>query len=34
MLYAATEADATVHLLSIRHHRQISFDFAKLWPGG
>lgn len=33
MLYAASEADATVYLLSIRHHRQLSFDFAKLWPG-
>ena len=33
MLYAAMEADATVHLLSIRHHRQLSFDFARLWPG-
>ena len=22
---------ATVHLLSIRHHRQLSFAFAKLW---
>jgi plasmid stabilization system protein ParE len=33
MLYAATEADATVYLLSIRHHRQLSFDFAGLWPG-
>lgn len=22
----------TVHLLSIRHHRQLSFDFARLWP--
>lgn len=32
MLYAAAEADATVHLLSIRHHRQLSFDFAGLWP--
>jgi plasmid stabilization system protein ParE len=32
MLYAATEADATVYLLSIRHHRQLSFDFAGLWP--
>ena len=29
---AATEANATVYLLSIRHHRQLSFDFAKLWP--
>ena len=33
MLYTATEADATVYLLSIRHHRQLSFDFARLWPG-
>lgn len=32
MLYAAVEADATVYLLSIRHHRQLSFDFARLWP--
>jgi hypothetical protein len=33
MLYATLEADATVALLSIRHHRQLSFDFAGLWPG-
>jgi len=33
MLYTATETDATVYLLSIRHHRQLSFDFAHLWPG-
>ena len=33
MLYAAMEAHATVYLLSIRHHRQLSFDFARLWPG-
>lgn len=37
MLYtvadASPEANAIVYLLSIRHHRQISFDFAKLWPG-
>jgi len=32
MLYAAMEA-STVYLLSIRHHRQLSFDFARLWPG-
>jgi plasmid stabilization system protein ParE len=31
MLYTATEANATVYLLSIRHHRQLSFDFAHLW---
>lgn len=38
MLYtvvdASPEADACVYLLSIRHHRQLSFDFAKLWPTG
>jgi plasmid stabilization system protein ParE len=32
MLYTASEADAKVYLLSIRHHRQLSFDFAGLWP--
>ncbi len=34
MLYAAIEAETTVYMLSIRHHRQLSFDFAKLWPSG
>jgi hypothetical protein len=34
MLYTATDANATVCLLSIRHHRRLSFDFAKLWPNG
>lgn len=33
MLYTALDANATVYLLSIRHHRQLSFDFARLWPG-
>jgi len=33
MLYTTSETDATVYLLSIRHHRQLSFDFARLWPG-
>jgi len=33
MLYAAVDANATVYPLSIRHHRQLSFDFARLWPG-
>ena len=37
MLYTVVDASpqnkATVYLLSIRHHRQLSFDFAKLWPG-
>ena len=27
------QADPAVYLLSIRHHRQLSFDFARLWPG-
>ncbi|UYK80876.1 type II toxin-antitoxin system RelE/ParE family toxin [Xanthomonas sacchari] len=31
MLYTAVEASATVYLLSIRHHRQLSLDFAGLW---
>ena len=30
---ASSQADATVYLLSIRHHRQLSFDFVRLWPG-
>ena len=33
ILYAEEQASATVYLLSIRHHRQLSFDFARLWPG-
>ena len=33
MLYAAMDESATVYLLSIRHHRQLSFDFERLWPG-
>lgn len=32
MLYVSIESSATVYLLTIRHHRQISFDFARLWP--
>ena len=27
-------AGSTAYLLSIRHHRQLSFDFGRLWPGG
>lgn len=34
MLYTAVEASATVYLLSIRHHRQLSFDFDGLWSRG
>jgi len=32
MLYVAMDATPAVYLLSIRHHRQLSFDFARLWP--
>ena len=32
ILYAEENKSATVYLLSIRHHRQLSFDFARLWP--
>jgi plasmid stabilization system protein ParE len=34
VLYAVDEASSAVFLLSIRHHRQLSFDFARLWPNG
>lgn len=34
VLYVVMDASETVYLLSIRHHRQLSFDFARLWPGG
>lgn len=33
LLYALPDAADTVYLLSIRHHRQLSFDFTRLWPG-
>ena len=29
-----TQAGTKIYLLSIRHHRQLSFDFGRLWPGG
>ena len=32
LLHAAMEANETVYLLSIRHHRQLTFDFAAHWP--
>ena len=32
ILYADESKSATVYLLSIRHPRQLSFDFARLWP--
>ncbi len=30
LLYA--QFGETIHLLSIKHHRQLSFDFQSLWP--
>ena len=33
VLYSLVDARQTVYLLSVRHHRQLSFDFARLWPG-
>jgi plasmid stabilization system protein ParE len=33
ILYAEEDKSSNVYLLSIRHHRQLSFDFARLWPG-
>jgi hypothetical protein len=33
ILYSVLEGQAVVYLLSIRHHRQLSFDFARMWPG-
>ena len=33
ILHAVAHPGRTVHLLSIRHHRQLSFDFHGLWPG-
>jgi hypothetical protein len=38
MLYTVVDASPkdkpTVYLLSVRHQRELSFDFARLWPGG
>lgn len=33
ILYTAQAKSAALYLLSIRHQRQLSFDFARLWPG-
>ena len=33
ILYAAIDSVATAYLLSIRHHRQLSFAFERLWRG-
>ena len=32
LLYVDMEPNETVYLLSIRHHRQLTFDFAAHWP--
>ena len=32
ILYTTAASDAVVVLLSIRHHRQLTFDFARIWP--
>lgn len=32
LLYVAMETAETVYLLSIRHHRQLTFDFSAHWP--
>lgn len=34
MLFVAMDADSAVHLLSIRHYRQLSFNFVRLWQSG
>ncbi len=31
ILYAVDQAGSATTLLSIRHHRQLSFDFGKIW---
>lgn len=33
ILYTVTDDLQTSYLLSIRHHRELSFEFARLWPG-
>lgn len=34
MLYTLADELAAVYLLTIRHHRQLSFDFERLWSAG
>ena len=34
MLYVVAEDKASVQLLTIRHHRELSFDFVRLWSAG
>lgn len=33
ILYAVATPGHLVHLLSIRHHRELSFQFSRLWAG-
>jgi len=33
ILHGEENKSFTVYLLSIRHHRQLTFKFARLWPG-
>lgn len=33
ILYALDKTASVVTLLSIQHHRQLSFDFTKIWDG-
>jgi plasmid stabilization system protein ParE len=33
ILYTAATTGNLVHLLSIRHHRELSFQFSRLWAG-
>lgn len=33
ILYTVATPGHLVHLLSIRHHRELSFQFARLWAG-
>lgn len=33
MLYVVDDARRIITLLSIRHHRQLSFDFTRIWDG-
>lgn len=33
ILYTATTPGRLIHLLSIRHHRELSFQFSRLWGG-
>lgn len=33
ILHGEENKRSTVYLLSIRHHRQLTFKFARWWPG-